>query len=615
MQANIQSHKPLYSFILLCLLTIPLGLQGQGIKSTLGRFSVDFDQGCVPFTIVINEDIPFDETFYDFGDSLVSDTEYTYDEPGHYIIYQVIQEDDLPDGKIDSLQITLSPQSLPEFNIFTCADNRVAVEITDDQYDFYRVHLADQDTLQLLPGEQSEFVEFPTNAPNEITVQGFFGSGSPSCLSNTKSFQPLAPIFPATVSELRVLNDTLMTIAFEIFDNAAYTLQKSTSGSPFEDVTRLNPTDDFIDFVVDDIPASPCFRIITNDSCDGSVIESETYCTLHLEVTNSPSGNELSWQANPESTIPVQAFKDDSLLNQGFFEQLFDPSLICEVGNCYRLAQGSSLSRTICLVPGPINNLPAPLDLQSTIDGQDILLSWVLEQPIPIASYSLSENGRISTFSTDLTTTSVAFEDTSSPLNFELSYQDDCGNQSLTSLSTTPVFLNLSQSNGTSSTLAWNRYEGWIEGIKHYFLQRWDGTQWVEEEFIFSGREIEVDPERQEIYRIDALSLESEPRHSYSNSIIIESTPNLYFPNAFTPDGDGLNDIFIPVGANISTYEIMIFNRWGEIIFQSDQLDRGWDGIYQGRKAPPGAYTFKVRFGNEESGKSSQSGTFVLLRN
>ncbi|MEQ8715854.1 MAG: gliding motility-associated C-terminal domain-containing protein [Cyclobacteriaceae bacterium] len=591
------------------------GLQAQGIKSALGRFSIDFDQGCVPFSIQIYEDIPFDETFYDYGDSLVSDTEHTYDEPGQYTIYQVIQEDDLPDGKIDSLQIILSPQSLPEFSIFTCANNRVAVEITDDQYDFYRVQIADQDTLELLPGEQSEFIEFPTNAPNEITVQGFFESGSPSCLSNTKTFQPLAPIFPATISELRVLNDTLMTIVFNIFDNAAYTLQKSTNGSPFEDVTRLNPTDDFIDFAVEDISESPCFRIVTNDSCDGSVIESETHCTLHLEVTNSTTGNELAWRASPQSSEPVQVFKDDELLNQGFFERVFDPSLICEEENCYRLEQGPSISRTICLVPGPIDNLPAPQDLQSTIDGQDILLSWVLEQPIPIASYSLSENGRTSTFSTDLTTTSVAFEDTSQPLSFDLSYQDDCGNQSLTSRSTTPVFLNLSQSSGSSSLLVWNRYEGWVEGIKHYFLQRWDGAQWVEEEFIFIGREIEVTPDRQEIYRIDALSLESEPRHSYSNSVVIESTPNLYFPNAFTPDGDGLNDIFIPVGSNVSTYEIIIFNRWGEIIFQSDQLDRGWDGVYQGRKAPPGSYTYKVQFGNEESQKSSQSGTFVLLRN
>lgn len=615
MQANIQSNKPYYTILILCLLVIPVGLHGQGAKSTLGRFSINFDQACVPFTVIINEDVPFEETFYDYGDSLVSETSYTYDEPGDYTIFQVIQEDDLPDGKIDSIQITLRLQSLPEFNIFTCANNRIAVEITDDQYDYYNVYLANNDTLRLLQGEQSEFFEHPFNAPNEITVQGFFSSGSPSCLSNTKSFQPLAPIFPATISELRVLNDTLMTIAFEVFDNAPYTLQKSVNGSDFEDVTRLNPTDNFIDFTVSDISDAPCFRIITNDSCDGSIISSETYCTLHLIATNSPSGNELNWQTDSKNPTPVQIFKDDSLLNEGFFEQLFDSSLICELENCYRIEQGPSISRTICLIPGPIDNLPAPQDLQSTVEGREILLTWEVDESIPIASYTLSENGRSRSLTSDQPSTSVELNDTSQPLTFDLSYQDACGNQSLKSRKTSPVFLNISSSNGRSSTLTWNRYEGWEEGIKHYFLEKWDGQQWVEEELIFSGREIEVTPNKEEVFRIAALSLESVPRNSYSNSVIIESRPNLYFPNAFTPDGDGLNDIFIPVGANVTTYEITIFNRWGEIIFQSNNLDSGWDGIYQGRKSPPGAYTYKVQFGNDESEKTTQSGSFVLLRN
>lgn len=591
------------------------GLYGQVPTSALGRFSISYDQGCVPFTVSINEIIPFDETFYDYGDSLVSTTVHTYNEPGAYVIYQVIQEDDLPEGKIDSLVLTLAPQSLPEFNIYTCANNQVAVEITDQTYDYYVAWLADDDSLVLAPGQQSDFVSFPTNSPSEITVQGFFEGGSPSCQRHTKGFQLLAPILPATISALLVLNDTLMTMAFEIFDNAPYTLQKSTGGAAFEDVTRLDASAAFIDFAVDDITASPCFRIITNDSCDGSVISSETYCTLALVVSNSPDGNRLSWQTDLQSTSPVQVYRDDLLIQQGYFEQYTDPALICNVENCYRLEQGPSISRTICLVPGPISNLPAPRDLQSTIEAEEILLTWALDDDVPVASYTLSENGRTSTFIANQTATSLALASTSSPIRFELSYQDECGNQSVKSKTTTPIFLNQGERAGSSALLTWNRYEGWPEGIKHYYLQRWDGSQWKDEELIFSGREIEISPQQSEIYRIRALSLEPTPRNSFSNSLLIKSTPNLHLPNAFTPDGDGLNDIFIPVGTNITVYEMTIFNRWGELIYRTDQLDTGWDGFYQGRKAPPGAYTYKVQFGNDETGKFTRSGTFVLLRN
>ncbi|MEM8893086.1 MAG: gliding motility-associated C-terminal domain-containing protein [Bacteroidota bacterium] len=612
MQASLLLRTLYFSTFWFILTLVPAQLFGQQIESALGRFSIAFDRGCVPFTVTITEEVAFDETFYDYGDSLVSSTTFTYDTAGQYTIYQVIQEDDLPDGKIDSLQITLRPQVLPEFNIFTCANNRIAVEITDNNYDFYRAYFTSNDSVELLAGEQSEFITFPPGNPNQVLVQGFFEGGSPSCLGNTKTFEPEAAILPATISELRVVNDTMMTIAFDIGVNAPYTLQKS-SGGPFEDVTRLDPADDFIDFAVADIPDSPCFRVITNDNCDGSIISSETVCTLHLEVTNSPTGNNLEWEASPVSTSVVQVFRDDSLLNQGFFQQLIDPNLTCNTENCYRLVQDVSISQTICLVPGPIDNLPPPHDLQSTVEGQ-IGLSWTFEREPPIARYFLSENGRTSTFESSTNSTEVAFSDTSTPLSFTLSYEDDCGNRSQSSNSTSPIFLNQDDT-APGNLLEWNRYEGWVEGIRHYFLQSWDGSQWVEEQLIFSGRSIEVEPEQTTVYRIEALSLEPDPRRSYSNSITITTKPNLFFPNAFTPDGDGLNDIFIPVGKNVSQYNLMIFNRWGEIIFQSDQLDVGWNGVYQGRKAPPGAYTFKVEFGNEEAQLSSQTGTFVLLRN
>lgn len=72
----------------------------------------------------------------------------------------------------------------------------------------------------------------------------------------------------------------------------------------------------------------------------------------------------------------------------------------------------------------------------------------------------------------------------------------------------------------------------------------------------------------------------------------------VYFvPNAFTPDGDNYNQIFKPVfatGVDIYNYSLFIYDRWGEIMFESHDLDFGWDGSYMGKVMQDGVYSWKI---------------------
>lgn len=72
-----------------------------------------------------------------------------------------------------------------------------------------------------------------------------------------------------------------------------------------------------------------------------------------------------------------------------------------------------------------------------------------------------------------------------------------------------------------------------------------------------------------------------------------------YIPNSFTPDGDMYNQVFKPVftaGFDIYQYNMLIFNRWGEVVFETNNLDFGWDGSYglSGADALPGSYTYTI---------------------
>lgn len=72
---------------------------------------------------------------------------------------------------------------------------------------------------------------------------------------------------------------------------------------------------------------------------------------------------------------------------------------------------------------------------------------------------------------------------------------------------------------------------------------------------------------------------------------------NLYVPSAFTPNKDGLNDIFkAEYGENITDFQLQVFNKWGEIVFVSRDINKGWDGSYQNITQPIGVYVWIINF-------------------
>lgn len=89
----------------------------------------------------------------------------------------------------------------------------------------------------------------------------------------------------------------------------------------------------------------------------------------------------------------------------------------------------------------------------------------------------------------------------------------------------------------------------------------------------------------------------------------------IYVPNTFTPDGSGNNDYFFPKGGNIVEYEMLIFNRWGELIFESDNFNDRWDGTYaNGLPCPDGTYVWKIIYEDVMGNREEIVGHVNLLR-
>ncbi|MCB0792948.1 MAG: choice-of-anchor L domain-containing protein [Flavobacteriales bacterium] len=80
------------------------------------------------------------------------------------------------------------------------------------------------------------------------------------------------------------------------------------------------------------------------------------------------------------------------------------------------------------------------------------------------------------------------------------------------------------------------------------------------------------------------------------DSLLLRPPAHLYFPNAFTPDGDGVNDLFGPVGHYIEHFEMHIFDRWGEEVYRTEDFDKPWDGTVNGGGiAGSGVYVYKYK--------------------
>ena len=103
-----------------------------------------------------------------------------------------------------------------------------------------------------------------------------------------------------------------------------------------------------------------------------------------------------------------------------------------------------------------------------------------------------------------------------------------------------------------------------------------------------------------------------------SQIIVIEHDPVVFIPNAFTPDGDGLNNEFtavFPENMKLASFEIYIYDRWGELVFYSQDPKQGWDASLAGYDAPDGVYSYLVKY--KEQGyvnKFQVTGSVVVIR-
>ena len=105
-------------------------------------------------------------------------------------------------------------------------------------------------------------------------------------------------------------------------------------------------------------------------------------------------------------------------------------------------------------------------------------------------------------------------------------------------------------------------------------------------------------------------------KDSITRTVLITSPILVYIPEAFTPNGDGINDTFLPKGEGIGEFSMKIYDRWGNMIFITDDINEGWDGTANGGTeiAQIDSYVYAVEAEDLERKTYTYRGVLQLVR-
>ena len=104
---------------------------------------------------------------------------------------------------------------------------------------------------------------------------------------------------------------------------------------------------------------------------------------------------------------------------------------------------------------------------------------------------------------------------------------------------------------------------------------------------------------------------------SVSDSVTVAPCPvKIWFPNAFTPNHDGVNDVFRPRGISIGKFSMTIYDRWGAAVFETEDMGQGWNGLRNGSLMEADTYSFVAYYSSlDNPGKTYKiTGAVTLVR-
>lgn len=606
----------------LCLLSILVFIRISAFAQD--PIVASFTRACAPFPIELdstNLDGGAYVIVYEPGDTTTS-LSHTFVNPGNYDI-QIFSQ-----SGAYVIPISVETASPPTFTTFTCSGHQLRVQLDAPIYDEYELVFQPGDTLRGSASIPEYTFTYAGAGTRTVRVTGNYSGGFPNCPTAEETVVTRDALLPSQLAEMRPTSTTEISLSAVLAANTDHRLEQTNQGASFfQRVQSPSRTTNLNTSLTNTSGNFQCARVVGFDICNGDEVFSDTACTAILQVNAQFGFNEINWVTEPLPNRSYTLMKNGSPF--GNFSQatqtgLRDEDVECNVEYSYQLRIDHPTGAVSYSLPVSVigNGLGTPPELVqpfvSVVNG--VTVGWM--PPIGQGAdmfFIQREDALIDSVGpSSLGYVDSEADPNTGPVCYQMYYRDICGNESLQTDSLCTIFLSHAGTTSTSVELKWTPYigepvtQGYIVEVLDDDGQRIDFSD-VGNAFTFNY-DLGVDPPSRLQFRV-STALDSN-RVSYSNIALVRLQSTLGIPNAFTPDGDGLNDTFIFKGNFIASSHMSIYNRWGELVYNQEDahLGEGWNGTFGNAPAMEGVYTYFIQTTNTEGEVIERRGRVILVR-
>lgn len=562
--------------------------------------------------------------------------DYTFTQPGTYSIAILIGAGT---NNFDQLvqPVNVLPSTAPEFDIYNCAGREVKLEITDTNFPLYVVDY-NQDGVsdtQTPTGMVTQTHTYPAGqTQGVITVTADYEG----CTASTKTTPLVDGAFSNnhSIARLEVTDANTIGLTFQnIGSNIPYVLERSTNAvTPFSGVSQFSNSSSFTDTGINAGQDFYCYRVGARDVCNAQTFYTNVICSHAVDLNIRDGSNQLVWESNLSGASGLSLSKNNESIDPGFTNTgaYVDNDIICGSNYCYQFVTDygggiQSISQSLC-GNAISSQTPLPIDeITTVVDGSSVNLEWVPQENYTIPGFEIYRIPTNLALPYAQSAEAIFTDETYEPFKgicYQIRFDDVCQNRSDRSQTVCPIELlaKLNESDN-SVDLTWSSYQGWGSGVANYIIEKYNGegtlVSSIDNQLNTTFTDTDYSPGQIFNYRILAVPAEAGlPQPSISNVQTIIKSVALYHPTAFIPVKavDERNRTFSVKGVEeyITSYELKIFNRWGEMMFLSTDMNNEWDGTFKGVTMPEGTYVFKTKVVDTAGRTFDYSGSVVLLR-
>lgn len=381
---------------------------------------------------------------------------------------------------------------------------------------------------------------------------------------------------------------------------------------------------------------SEWYDILTQDSLTDDISDASIkHKTIYLATVNNDSCNKLhkvAWtRYYGENGLDYQVIIDDNqptppnagdtiYENDVEFNQEYNYQIYAWKGSNFRTFSNILTDSTLPLIPVNQDKFEIT-NIHNT--GSELTVNCNVDTLAHISQYNLmAQNNDVyelidSTQNTLLESIELKHNTSITEKFYKIEAINTCESVTAKTDSVKPIIL-ASTSNNNVVTLNWNSSYGSIETYELHMIIDSDASKNFE---LGTDQFFELDLNQSEYvnhehFQFQITATETSGHQSISNVVDQFKNPKIIMYDAFTPNGDGKNDDIGPtiVNASVKSFEFIVYNRFGEIIYNStNENDTNWDGTYKGSYVNEGAYLYYVKVSTELDKKIEKSGVIHVI--